>query len=302
MNEPQHIKYVITSQRDLDWGIIVKTVGNQTIGAGETYPPRSDEGGHPSRYLFRPETGRILDEYQLIYLAEGSGEFSSASTGRRKIRVGKGDAFLLFPGEWHSYHPDADSGWKEYWIGFDGDIPDGWLAKGHIEKEKPVFHAGVEPGGIAAMYERGFSLAIEQGAGYQQVLGSIAVMLVSAVIFNDRNSLYRHSGTENLAARARSVISEDIAGITPEKLAERLGLNYSKFRRIFKGYTNITPGQYILEMKVARAKELLTNTSHQIQEISWEVGFDNPDYFVTMFKRVTGVKPSEYRRVTTMSS
>ena len=38
--------------------------------------------------------------------------------------------FLLFPGEWHTYTPDKETGWNEYWIGFDGKIMENWEKNG----------------------------------------------------------------------------------------------------------------------------------------------------------------------------
>ena len=46
------------------------------------------------------------------------------------------------------------------------------------------------------------------------------------------------------------------------------------------------------------AKELLTNTSKSIKEIAFELGYDNKDYFFTVFKKVTGSTPVHYRQYT----
>jgi AraC-like DNA-binding protein len=88
------------------------------------------------------------------------------------------------------------------------------------------------------------------------------------------------------------------AGITPQTIAERLNKSYSWFRRIFKQYIGISPAQYIVEMKIQKSKELLTNTDMSSKEISFELGFDNPDYFCTIFKKKTGSSPLRYREFT----
>ena len=61
--------------------------------------------------MFNPEHGRILaDEYQLLYIVEGKGVLQTRAAGN--FRVGGGDMFMLFPGEWHSYMPDESTGWN----------------------------------------------------------------------------------------------------------------------------------------------------------------------------------------------
>ena len=44
------------------------------------------------------------------------------------------------------------------------------------------------------------------------------------------------------------------------------------------------------------AKEMLANTSKSIKEIAFELGYDNKDYFFTVFRKVTGVTPVNYRK------
>ena len=58
----------------------------------------------------------------------------------------------------------------------------------------------------------------------------------------------------------------------------------------------MSPKQYILEKKIARAKEFLDATEASILEISNSVGFLDPLYFSRIFKKKVGVGPEEYRK------
>ena len=51
-------------------------------------------------------------------------------------------------------------------------------------------------------------------------------------------------------------------------------------------------------MRMRKAKELLTNTSMNIKEIAYSVGYNNHDYFFTAFRHSTGQTPAEYRKMT----
>ena len=60
------VKYIPQNQRDELWGLTVCSVGYQSVGPGEEYPPQ----GHNQEYMFSPATGRTLPEYQLLYIVD----------------------------------------------------------------------------------------------------------------------------------------------------------------------------------------------------------------------------------------
>ena len=99
-------KYLVANDRDVSWGLYVDTIGYEEIKPGEHYPTQ----GHADGFYFDVKRGRKLDEYQLQYIKEGSGTFRSAHQPETRLRAG--DVFLLFPGEWHTYCPDPEKGWK----------------------------------------------------------------------------------------------------------------------------------------------------------------------------------------------
>ena len=82
-----------------------------------------------------------------------------------------------------------------------------------------------------------------------------------------------------------------------QALAEQLGVSYSSFRKLFKEYTGISPALYQQDLKLQRAKELLSTTDLFVKEIAYMLNFDSPDYFSSKFKRKTGLKPSDFRNI-----
>lgn len=291
MSQTTRRKYLTINPSDQKWGLTTHSVGHQVLSENEAYPPQV----HPTRYLFNIENGRILNEYQLLYITKGHGMFSSESSGRSQVK--EGYMFLLFPGEWHTYRPDPETGWNEYWIGFDGRIMDEWVKDGFFRKESPVFNIGLNEE-IIALYKRAIIIAEAQEANYQQALSGIACNLVSMAIYLSRNRDFNKSDIASRMNQAKIAVHENISAITPEELAKTTCMSYSKFRKIFKEYTGFAPSQYIQEVRITMAKELLTNTSKSIKEIAIELGYDNKDYFFTVFKKVTGSTPITYRRHT----
>ena len=284
-------KYLTINPTDTAWGLAINSVGHQSIAENEVYPPQE----HPMRYLFNTQNGRILNEYQLLYITKGKGMFSSKSSGIWQLK--EGYMFLLFPGEWHTYMPEESTGWNEYWIGFNGKIMDEWMRNGFFTKENPVFNVGLNEE-IIALYKRAIIIADAQEANYQQALSGIACNLVSMALYLSRNKDFSKSNIAEQINNAKVAVHENISSITPEKLAEITYMSYSKFRKIFKEYTGFSPSQYIQEVRINMAKEMLTNTSRSIKEIAFELGYENKDYFFTVFRKATGMTPTSYRRYT----
>ena len=292
--EAVHLKYLAVNPVDLKWGTAVNSAGFQEIAPWADYPPRN----HPSRYVFTVESGRVLQEYQLIYITEGRGKFFCETLGRnRPIQIGSGMMFLLFPGEWHSYHPDRQTGWKEYWIGFNGHFVDNLITEHFFTKENPLFNVNIRED-IVNLYNSAISAAVAQESGFQQYLAGIVGRLLSLAYFYDRNSQFQESDTARKIGQAKVMIHDNYMDIAPEEIASRLCLSYSSFRKTFKEYTGFSPARYINEVRMSKAKELLTNTSMTIKEVAYHVGYNNHDYFFTAFRHVTGHTPAEYRSMT----
>jgi AraC-like DNA-binding protein len=96
--------------------------------------------------------------------------------------------------------------------------------------------------------------------------------------------------------RARLRIRESLESeLTIQQIAADQGVSYSSFRKLFKEFTGISPALYQQDLKLQRAKELLTTTTLSIKEIAYQLNFESPDYFSSKFRSKTGKKPSEFR-------
>ena len=68
------------------------------------------------------------------------------------------------------------------------------------------------------------------------------------------------------------------------------------FIHSFKSVMKMSPMQYIISLRISTAKGLLEKSTKNIAEISNEIGYDNPLYFSRLFKKCTGLTPTEYRK------
>lgn len=109
--------------------------------------------------------------------------------------------------------------------------------------------------------------------------------------------------TRSDAAEERQVIRKvkEIVGqrldqdISLQFLADQVHLNHRYLSSLFKNETGQNLSDYVTQMRVERAKQLLQETNMKIQDIAKLSGYQNVKYFLHIFKQSTGCTPSEYR-------
>ena len=285
-----NIKYLNISRNDEAWGLVVTTAWYQAVAAHSSYP----QSQHPESHIFDPVKGRVLKEYQLVYISRGEGYFESRSCRRQRSRAGT--MILLFPGERHTYEPDRATGWFEHWVGFRGGSVDAQVANGFFSPRNPLFGLGLSQT-IIGMYEELVGYALRDQAGYQQAAAGIVQFLLGSVYYKHRNLLFNDSMAIRKIDEARALITREVeGGLTPQGIAERLSVSYSWFRKTFKEYTGISPAQYQLQQRLLKAKEMLTGTDINISDIAYALKFVNTGQFSTFFKHKEGVTPSDFRK------
>ncbi|MDG0792342.1 helix-turn-helix domain-containing protein [Cohnella ginsengisoli] len=84
--------------------------------------------------------------------------------------------------------------------------------------------------------------------------------------------------------------------LSVEQVAEHVRLSASYVNKLFKERHGTTINEYIIELKIGRAKRLLTDTDLVIEEISQQIGYNTLSYFTRLFKTKTGMTPGQYRR------
>ncbi len=290
MGKVQSIKYLISAPKDEEWGIVVNTVGTQTVEKGyASYPPAEK---HPDGFYFDVKKGRILDSWQLLYIHSGRGVLYTAAG--EEIPVNCGEMILLRPGVWHSYFPDRETGWEEYWIGFKGPVIEERREKGFLEKT--VYSVGVKED-IVNLYNRAIQVAQQEKTSYQQLLAGVVNMLFGMAVYYDTNRAVAEDYAAAKIDAAKAIMREKFCeDLDLEALSKELGMSYSWFRKKFREYTSISPARYVLGLRIQEACRLLTESSLSIKEIAYSVNFDDNAYFSAMFLREVGMTPKEYQR------
>ncbi|TBL70915.1 AraC family transcriptional regulator [Paenibacillus thalictri] len=105
------------------------------------------------------------------------------------------------------------------------------------------------------------------------------------------------SDTDSMVQFTCRYIEDHIqSSLTVEQLAKMTGLSTGYYSRQFKRLTGYAPKDYIIRLRLNKAKELLEQSGLALSDISKLVGYDDEFYFSRMFKRFTGMTPSYYAR------
>jgi AraC-like DNA-binding protein len=282
-------KYLLVNERDKKFGITVNTVGFQPIAPHTAYPSTQ----HPKNYYFNPSKGRVLSEYQILYISKGKGTFRSDST--KKTTIEKGNVILLFPGQWHSYCPSKECGWNEYYIGFEGIAIDTLLKNDFINSTNQILDIGVNED-LVNLYASAIQVAKEDKKSAQQYLSGIVLHIIGMILSYSQNRNFEINNTGQIIEKAKIIMTENIhRQIDIQEIAANLGTSYSWFRKAFKEFTGYAPAQYFQELKLRKAKELLAETNHSIKEIAFKLDFSSYEYFLSFFRKRVGQTPLAYR-------
>ena len=123
----------------------------------------------------------------------------------------------------------------------------------------------------------------------------LAELLRKAIAFRNRN---RAGYGDPTISRARAYLSEHYAdpNLMLQDVAGEVHLSQSHFSTVFAQETGLTFTQYLTALRIGKAKELLEATEMRSSQIAQEVGYNDSHYFSYLFKKTTGMTPSEFRR------
>jgi transcriptional regulator GlxA family with amidase domain len=202
---------------------------------------------------------------------------------------------LLFPGERHSYAPVAATGWDEHWVGFDGDLARRLTRRGFFTPRQAVLRAGNEEL-LLALFNDVIKTTHDNHPALQQILAGFTMNILARIYSVQQ---FKLGGEEpGLRAIQKAVVrmrESAEASLDLPGLARELKVGYRWFRRAFVHHTGLSPHKYLLEIRLARARSLLAQSSLPIKEIALRTGFVDEQYFCRFFHKKVGQTPSVWR-------
>lgn len=223
--------------------------------------------------------GPALRPYYLLHLIE-KGKGYIERDGNKHF-LSEGEAFLIVPDEITVYCSDREDPWEYSWIAFDGES-----AKALTEHSTDVLYMTYRKSGLLALKELLANPepdALDCLQTLLQVMNSVKRSLPKREIDSFRAAL--HYLENNYFKEI------DIAA-----LAQEFGFSRSYFSTAFTQKTGESPHRYLIEIRLNKAKEYLTDTDLSVTEIAYSVGFNSLQRFSELFKKRTGYSPLEYRK------
>ncbi|MER5385048.1 AraC family transcriptional regulator [Streptomyces sp. NPDC002688] len=227
---------------------------------------------------------RTLDHHVAVLISEGSGWYRTPDGRHHPVTAPA--LIWLTPGTPHHYGPAP--AWDECFVDFTGPATTTYTELGYIEPGRPVVPLSDAAGArtvvarIARAARRGNPLLeVETGAAVHELL--VALRRARADLAPD--------GDEVLQALARDAFKP----MSVADHAARHGMTPAELRTAVRRGAGRSPKDYLLGIRLARAKELLAATELPVAAVARRVGYDDPAYFSRLFTRRVGTPPVRFR-------
>jgi len=291
--------YLPVNDDTMRWGIYVTGAGRGRIPVGAHYPSED----HPSLYGFDWHRGRTLPELQLILITNGQGMFKSEAT--HEIPVAPNTLIILFPGVWHSYHPDRSTGWHERWISLSGETTHRLMNLGLMSPEKavqPVNHVTELTQAFDSLLDRIHTNPLENSI----LLSLRAMNLIAEVIEQTMDEPLPSASqasdrtkyvSDTLVAQAMDLIwTHSHRPLSVNEVAEHLPCTRRTLERRFAAEHGHAILEEINACRLSRARRLLRETDLPIKLIAPQAGFTSRERMRIAFQDKEGCSPAQYRK------
>lgn len=230
-------------------------------------------------------------DYQIHQVLEGKGELYVRD---RRYIVGPGDMFFLYPDVPHAYTPISRE-WELSWISFNGREASGMLQ-----------YAGIRESGTGTL-RSGQLLSplrelLQLPDSNELRVNLQRSKLLYALLLDLKSNLLPTSNLDDERERIKPVLQHIELNLhrtlSLKELAEVIAVSPQYLCRLFHQTVHERPVTYMNKQRINRSKQLMFNErGKKIYEIAQLTGFENASYFCAVFKKVTGMKPEQFKQL-----
>ena len=221
------------------------------------------------------------DLYIIHYVVAGKGRYMNKF-------FSAGDCYMVVPNEREEIVADKNDPYECYWIMFRGTGAVSVLKNCGLPVHNDVFkfkHTKECAELIRRNFEDKSLNPLAETAKMFSVLYEILAMHLEA----SGGNISKSDITENIA---KFIEDNYQHSIKIKDLAEKFCISQSHLELLFKKKYGIPPQEYLISVRIERAKEILKKHETSVKETAFSAGFDNPLYFSRLFKKKTGIAPS----------
>lgn len=256
---------------------------------------------------------RRMSSYELII---GVSEHVYIQEEENRFEVGPNDILLLMPGRMHGGYANSVPGVKFCWFHFElTDEPD-LLTEEEMRQEADGIYQQSDPYWSVRHLYLPQTLRIENKERINVLINQILhVANANYLTHQSVNYLFTSllieisEHTLSSYSQRRSGIKGDVSfnkiaewtrihakePLTVSGIASKFNYNKDYLTRLFRQHTQRGPLEFIHQVRIGKAKELLMRTSMTVREIATEVGFQDEKYFMRLFKRYVNLTPRQFR-------
>ena len=239
------------------------------------------------------ERVRGRNDYQLLYIAAGKAHFYLDGT-RHTLQAG--NMVLYRPRQMQKYRYSPCDKAEVFWVHFTGTEVETLLEKYGFCKEKNVFF-----GGTQSNFNMLFSQMIKELQLRRSNYSTLLSMYFEQILISAKRYFEDSQNASNFimleVEKATNYFNTNYSKpISVSSYAASRGISAGWFINNFKKINKVTPAQYLINLRITNAIELLIRSNKNITEIANAVGIEDSLYFSRIFKSHIGMSPSDYRK------
>lgn len=235
-----------------------------------------------------------LNSYLFFIVEQGSG---TLTYGKDSYEMKSGDCAFIDCHLPYSHQSSPDL-WSLRWVHFYGNSVKGIYEK-YLERGGECCFSAMRAGKMSELLAELFEIASSDS--YIRDM-QICEKLTSLLTVLMEESWHPDSHTANSRKKKdlqelRTFLDENYQErISLDDLSERFYINKFYLTRIFKEQFGVSINNYLLQVRITHAKQLLRFSDMPIEKVACEIGVEDARYFTRMFKKVEGMTPGDYRR------
>jgi len=233
-----------------------------------------------------------LDSFLLVYTIAGTGKLTYKGT---TYTLRKNQIFFIDCMEYHRYWTHPKEPWELLWVHFNGYAVRGYYDL-FTEEVEPILTLPSDTE-IPYLLRRLIHLQFQKSVGAELLSSKLLVDLLTVCLLNKQHTkLSIKEAPDYIQGLIQEITLNYRQKLTLNQLAQRFAVSKYHMAKEFKRYTGFTPNNYIINVRITKAKELLKYSDLPVATIAAEVGIDNVSHFINLFKEREGLTPLVYRR------